>query len=132
MLSLAQDQIRRVTGAGVPVELLCIFGLPSIPCELYEFEPKDQSALKQVRYFQNPETNVFEPIWSDVLPLAFLQLDREDSRKYDEYVTTIVDNHLEKFAHRYYYDEDDDFLPRLLKLMIQLKPAQREEVRRGI
>jgi hypothetical protein len=55
-------------------------------------------------------------------------IEREDRQKYEKYLNMIVDNHMEQFAEVCYAGEKDDFMGRLLRLMVCYKPDRADEV----
>ena len=109
-----------------------IWSLPPIECEVYEFEPKTMELLHEYQWRMNLETGRKQRIEKACPPLAMAQIEHTDRQKYDRYLNTIVDNHLERFSEICFDGLQDDFQGRLLRLMIRLKPENKEEVSNGI
>jgi hypothetical protein len=115
------------SGTAIKLKFSCIWGLPPLELEVYEFEPRTSELLTKVEYFMS-RNNVREFVQTNSPPLGMVQIEDLDRQKYDRYLNRIVDNHLEKFADRAFKFEKDDFQGRLLKLMVNLRPEQKDEV----
>jgi hypothetical protein len=120
------EHIGRWSGSGIKLKFNCIWGLPPLELEVYEFEPRTMELLTKVEYITR--NNVGEFVESNSPPLGMVHIEDEDRQKYDRYLNKLVDNHLEKFADRAFKFEKDDFQGRLLKLMVRLRSDQKDEV----
>jgi hypothetical protein len=120
------EHIGRWSGSAIKLKFNCIWGLPPLELEVYEFEPRTMELLSKVEYFTR--NNVQEFVETNSPPLGMVHIEDEDRQKYDRYLNKLVDNHLDKFASRAFKFEKDDFQGRLLKLMVRLQPEQKDEV----
>jgi len=121
------QHIKRWSGVSIKLKFNVIWTLPALECEVYEFEPKTQELLRQFQYFVDPDTRRLSRVEKVSPPLAMVQIDHEDRRKYDKYVSMIVEKHLDKFAERLYDIESEDFPTRLYRLMVRFHPDNKEE-----
>jgi hypothetical protein len=125
------EHIGRWSGSAIKMKFNCIFGLPPLELEVYEFEPRTMELLTKIEYFMS-RSNVREFVTTNSPPLGMVHIEDADRQKYDKYLNRLVDNHLDKFADRAFKFEKDDFQGRLLKLMVRLQPEQKDEVCRLI
>jgi hypothetical protein len=105
-----------------------IWGLPPLECEVYEFEPKTQELLRQFQYCYDEVTGARHRIEKASPPLGMVQIEHSDRTRYEKYLEMIIDKYMEPFAERCYKDEKDDFMVRLLQLMVHYKPDKADEV----
>lgn len=104
-----------------------IWGIPPIEFELYEFEPKTTELLRQFQYSLDLQTGTRGWVEKNSPPLAMVSIENEDRDRYEQYLNRVVDKHGDKFVDRCFKYEKDDFQGRLLKLMQQLKPDNKEQ-----
>ena len=104
-------------------------GMPRIPVKVYEFAPRGKELLEQVQYQTDKNTQQRIPIKKESPPLGMVHINHNEEKKYDKYISEIVDNHLDAFADICWADDDNDFAPRLFKLMTRVKPKNDDEVR---
>jgi hypothetical protein len=123
------EHIHRWSGINIKLKFHVIWRLPPIECEVYEFEPKTRELLRDFQWFTNPETGRKQRVEKPSPPLAMVQIEHTDRQRYERYLNKIVDNYLEKFADICFDGVQDDFQGRLLRMMIRLKPDNKEEVR---
>lgn len=105
-----------------------IWGIPPIEFELYEFEPRTTELLRQFQYSLDLQTGTRGWVEKSSPPLAMVSIENEDRDRYEQYLNRVVDKHGDKFVDRCFKYEKDDFQGRLLKLMQQLKPDNKEQV----
>lgn len=122
------EHIKRWNSVSITIEFDVIWTLPSITCEVYEFEPKTRELLRQFQYIKDEHSDRRVRVEKQSPPLAMLAIEQADRHKYDRYLTMIVDRHLEEFAELVYDYQNDDFSVRLLRLMVRFKPDNKEEV----
>jgi len=127
--NFCNDHIKRWTSAVIRLEFNVIWTLPTITCEVYEFEPKTGELLRQFQYVKDPRSERRIRVEKASPPLAMLAIEQADRHKYDRYLSMIVDKYLEQFAELVYDYQSDDFSVRLLRLMVRFKPDNKEEVR---
>ena len=123
------QHIRRWSGVQMKLKFHVIWSLPPIECEVYEFEPRTQELLHEYEWRFNPQTGRKHRVDKACPPLAMVQIEHNDRQRYDRYLNKIVDNHLERFAEICFDKNSEEFQSRLLRLMVKLKPDNREEVR---
>jgi hypothetical protein len=65
-----------------------------------------------------------------VAPWSLKELTTDDTARFDKYFTALADNqeYMTKFPAWCYYEEPDDFLRRLLEIMVSYKPETKKEV----
>jgi hypothetical protein len=117
-----------VNDATYTIEILAIWTLPRMKCELYEFKPignpfGSHMALTNGKFqFSKPRC----------IPLALSQTTskniKQDLVPYEAYVQKLIDENLEKFAEICYAEMDDNFMDHLLKLLVKYKPRDDKEV----
>jgi hypothetical protein len=116
-------------GSAIKLKFICIFTLPPIECEVYEFEPRTTEILRKIEYFPGTTNGSRQFVETYSPPLAMVQIKDTDGAKYNRYLDGIVDNpnHLDKFASQASKFEKDDFQGRLFNLMVSLHPDQKDE-----
>jgi hypothetical protein len=122
------EHIGRWSGSAIKLKFTCIFKLPPIECEVYEFEPKTSELLSKIEYFPNTTNGPRQYVETHSPPIGMVHIEDADRTKYDKYLNMIVDKHLDKFADRLFKFEKDDFQSRMFKLMVSLHPEQKDEV----
>jgi hypothetical protein len=105
-----------------------IWGLPTLDIEVYEFNAKTDELLVQRQWFYNEKTRKNQCIEKVCPPLGMLHLNQNEVRKYDQYVQMLVDNHMNRFAQKCYASNLDDFMERLLLLLVKYEPDKPDEV----
>jgi hypothetical protein len=126
--SWCAQHIKRWGRTAIEIKMEFIWGLPPLECEVYEFEPKTNELLRQFQYCYNEETGGRDRIEKFSPPLGMVQIERADRNRYEKYLDMIVDKYMDQFAGRCYFDEKDDFMVRLLRLMVHYEPEKAEEV----
>lgn len=122
------EHIGRWSGSAIKLKFTCIFKLPPIECEVYEFEPKTAELLSRTEYFPNTTNGPREFVVTHSPPIGMVHIEDADRTKYDKYISMIVDKHLDKFADRVFKFEKDNFQSHIFKLMVGLRPGQKDEV----
>lgn len=126
--AFVEQHISRWRSTAIRIKLNMIWGIPPIEFELYEFEPKTNELLRQFQYSLNLQTGTRGWVEKNSPPLAMVSIENEDRDRYEEYLNRVVDKHLDKFVDRCFKYEKDEFQGRLLKLMQQLEPDNKEQV----
>jgi hypothetical protein len=105
-------------------------GAPPIECELYEFQPKGRELLTIRQGYHNSVTNKYDYIERYVPPLSLKDLTIDDIARFDKYFTALADNrkYMSAFPAYCYWEQPDDFLARLLQIMVDYKPQSKKEV----
>jgi hypothetical protein len=103
--------------------------MPRIPVKVYEFIPADNELLVQIQYKTDPVTNKRIPVRKQSPALGMVHINHNEEKKYDKYISDIVDNHILAFADLCWMEDDNDFQQKLLKLMIKLQPKNDDEAK---
>jgi hypothetical protein len=102
--------------------------MPRVPVKVYEFSPRGKTLLEQIQYQTCKKTRQRIALKKESPALGMVHINHNEEKKYDKYINDIVDNHLDAFADICWADDDNDFAPRLFKLMIRVKPKNDDEV----
>jgi hypothetical protein len=102
--------------------------MPRIPVKVYEFIPKGNDLLVQIQYVTDTQTKERYPVRKESPALGMVHINHNEEKKYDKYITEIVDNHLDAFGELCWAEEDNDFQQKLFKLMTRVKPKSDDEV----
>jgi hypothetical protein len=102
--------------------------MPRIPVKVYEFVPKGSELLVQIQYITDPRTNMRIAVKKQSPALGMVHINHNEEKTYDRYISEIVDNHLDAFGELCWAEDDNDFLPKLFKLMTRVKPKNEDEV----
>ncbi|KAF1815837.1 hypothetical protein P152DRAFT_390910 [Eremomyces bilateralis CBS 781.70] len=119
--------IRRFTGNTIRIKFTFIYGLPGLDHDVVEFEPKTNELLRQFQYIIDPATGRQDRVEKASPPLGITKFDNEDTKIWEKYLNDLVEHHLDGFAEICFEDEPNDFQFRLLKLMCNLKPEDKNE-----
>lgn len=103
--------------------------MPRIPVKVYEFVPKGDMLLSQIQYRTDPGTNKRIMFRRQSPPLGMVQIHYNEEKRYEQYVSDIVDNHLDAFGELCWMEDDNDFQPKLFRLMTRVKPKNEDEVK---
>lgn len=105
-------------------------GSPPIECQLYEFQPKDMELITQRQGAYDPKTGKTVYRQVKVAPWSFKELTAEDVARFDKYFTILAGNeaYMKAFPAYCFDEQSDDFLARLLKIMVDYKASTRKEV----
>ncbi|KAF9730478.1 hypothetical protein PMIN01_11347 [Paraphaeosphaeria minitans] len=103
--------------------------MPRMQVKVYEFQPCGEELLVQLQYQTNPQTQERYALRKRSPALAMVYLNHHDEKKYDKYLNDIVDNHLDAFGDICWAEDDNDFSPRLFKLMTRVKPKSDDEAK---
>lgn len=116
---------------GLVVNITVLWDLPPIPCKLYEFEPATAEICRKVTYIPNCDTGEFEESKTTVPTFALdeNEWESEESSKWDDIMTSYVENHFKKFAEGCYdFQGLDDFLGSILRILVEYEPDNADEV----
>jgi hypothetical protein len=116
-------------GKAFSLRLEPLWGLPTLHVDVYEFQASTDELLVQRQWYYNQETRKNECREKVSPPLGMVRLQQTDIRKYDQYVQMLVDQHMNRFAQKCYSNNLDDFMERMLLLLIKYDPEKTEEVR---
>ncbi|KAH7401763.1 hypothetical protein DE146DRAFT_440794 [Phaeosphaeria sp. MPI-PUGE-AT-0046c] len=101
--------------------------MPRIPVKVYEFMPNGNELLVQIQYVTDPKTHKRIAINKQSPALGMVHINHNEEKVYDRYISDIVDNHLDAFGKLCWMEDDNDFLPKLFKLMTRVKPKNDDE-----
>lgn len=102
--------------------------MPRMPVKVYEFSPRGEELLVQLQYQTHPVTQERYTLRKRSPALGMVHINHNEEKKYDKYLNDIVDNHLDAFGDICWAEDDNDFSPRLFKLMTRVKPKSDDEV----
>ena len=102
--------------------------MPKIPVKVYEFLPKGNELLVQLQYKTDPITHKRITMRKVSPALGMVHINLNEEKKYDKYITDIVDNHLGDFGDLCWKEDDNDFQEKLFRLMIRVNPKSDDEV----
>ncbi|KAF2624348.1 hypothetical protein BU25DRAFT_461211 [Macroventuria anomochaeta] len=103
--------------------------MPRIPVKVYEFVPKGDTLLKQLQYRTDPGSNKRVMYTKHSPPLGMVHINYNEEKKYENYVSDIVDNHLDAFGELCWMEDDNDFQQKLFRLMTRVKPKNDDEAK---
>lgn len=103
--------------------------MPRMPVKVYEFQPRGEELLVQLQYQTNPQTQERYTVRKRSPALGMVHINHNEEKKYDKYLNDIVDNHLDAFGDICWAEDDNDFSPRLFKLMTRVKPKSDDEAK---
>ena len=101
--------------------------MPRIPVKVYEFVPKGDTLLCQIQYRTDPGSNKRVMYRKQSPPLGMVHINYNEEKKYEKYVSDIVDNHLDAFGELCWMEDDNDFHQKLFRLMTRVKPKSEDE-----
>ena len=113
------------------VNITVLWNLPPIKCRLYEFEPATAAIRKKLMYLPNKETGEFDAVEMTVPTFALdeSEWDLEELSRWDDIMANYVEHHFETFAAGCYdFQGLDDFLGSVLRILVEYKPDNLEEV----
>lgn len=102
--------------------------MPRMQVKVYEFQPRGEELLVQLQYQTNPDTQERYTLRKRSPALGMVHINHNEEKKYDKYLSDIVDHHLDAFGDICWAEDDNDFSPRLFKLMTRVKPKSDDEV----
>jgi hypothetical protein len=103
--------------------------MPRIPIKVYEFVPRGDALLVQIQYKTDPATHKRIAVKKQSPALGMVHINHNEEKKYDKYITDIVDNHLDAFGELCWMEDDNDFQQKLFKLMTRVKPKSEDEAK---
>ncbi|KZM21594.1 hypothetical protein ST47_g7208 [Ascochyta rabiei] len=103
--------------------------MPRIPVKVYEFVPNGDKLLVQIQYRTDPGSNKRVMYRKQSPPLGMVHINHNEEKKYEKYVSDIVDNHLDAFGELCWMEDDNDFQQKLFRLMTRVKPKNDDEAK---
>lgn len=101
--------------------------MPRIPVKVYEFSPKGDTLVYQIQYRTDPGSNRRVAFRKQSPPLGMVHINYDEEKKYEKYVSDIVDHHLDAFGELCWKEDDNDFHQKLFRLMTRVKPKSEDE-----
>jgi hypothetical protein len=101
--------------------------MPRIPVKVYEFVPRGDALLVQIQYKTDSTTHKRVAIQKQSPALGMVRIDHNEEKKYDKYITDIVDSRLDTFGELCWMEDDNDFQQKLFRLMTRVKPKSDDE-----
>ncbi|CAO2648964.1 Nn.00g099130.m01.CDS01 [Neocucurbitaria sp. VM-36] len=103
--------------------------MPRIPVKVYEFVPRGNALLVQIQYKADPVTHKRVAVEKKSPALGMVHINHNEEKKYDKYISDIVDNHLDAFGELCWMEDDNDFQQKLFRLMTRVKPKCDDEAK---
>lgn len=103
--------------------------MPRIPVKVYEFVPKGDTLLMQLQYRTDPGSNKRVMYQKQSPPLGMVHINYNEEKKYEKYVSDIVENHLDAFGELCWMEDDNDFQQKLFRLMTRVQPKNDDEAK---
>ncbi|KAF2003422.1 hypothetical protein P154DRAFT_86290 [Amniculicola lignicola CBS 123094] len=103
--------------------------MPRIPVKVYEFIPRGSELLTQIQYITDPVTHERKPVRKVSPALGMVHINHNEEKKYDKYISDIVDNHLDAFGELCWMEDDNDFQQKLFRLMTRVKTKSDDEAK---
>jgi hypothetical protein len=116
---------------GLVVNITVLLDLPPIKCRLYEFEPATEIIQRKLAYIPNEKTGDFDTSETTVPTFALdeNEWESEESSRWDDIINDYVENHFDTFAEGCYdFQGLDDFLGSILRILVDYKPDNADEV----
>ncbi|KAI8935748.1 hypothetical protein NX059_007268 [Plenodomus lindquistii] len=104
-------------------------GMPRIPVKVYEFSPNGDTLTIQTQYITDPKTRQRIAVKKHSPALGMVQIDYNEEKRYDRYITDIVTHHLDAFGELCWKEDDNDFQQKLFKLMTRVKAKNDDEAK---
>ncbi|KAH7391836.1 hypothetical protein BKA66DRAFT_413171 [Pyrenochaeta sp. MPI-SDFR-AT-0127] len=104
-------------------------GMPRLAVKVYEFAPRGDALLEQIQYNMDPITHKRVGVKKRSPALGMVHINHNEEKKYDNYITDIVDNHLDSFGELCWEEADNDFQQKLFKLMTRVNPKSDDEAK---
>ncbi|KAF1914878.1 hypothetical protein BDU57DRAFT_520076 [Ampelomyces quisqualis] len=101
--------------------------MPRIAVKVYEFTPKGHELTTQIQYVTDPRTNKRIAVTKQSPALGMVHINHNEEKTYDKYISDIVDHHLDDFGDLCWKEDNNDFLPKLFKLMARVTPKNEDE-----
>ncbi|KAF2280899.1 uncharacterized protein EI97DRAFT_12568 [Westerdykella ornata] len=103
--------------------------MPRMPVKVYEFIPNGKELLVQWQYETDPVTHKRVAVKKESPALGMVQVNRDEEKKYDKYVSDIVDGHLDAFGELCWMEDDNDFQQKLYRLMSRVEMRNEDEAK---
>ena len=103
--------------------------MPRMAVKVYEFIPRGDELLVQIQYQMDPVTHARIPIKKQSPALGMVHINHNEEKKYDKYISEIVDHHLDAFGEICWMEDDNDFQQKLFKLMTRINPKSDDEAK---
>lgn len=105
------------------------YHMPRIPVKVYEFLPKGTALLEQIQYRVDPKTSQTIMVKKRSPALGLVHINHGEEKKYDKYISDIVENHIDAFGELCWMDADNDFQQKLFRMMTRVRPNSDDEAR---
>ncbi|KAF2854828.1 hypothetical protein T440DRAFT_387250 [Plenodomus tracheiphilus IPT5] len=103
--------------------------MPRIPVKVYEFLPRGNALVVQIQYNTDKATHQRVAVKKSSPALGMVHINYNEEKKYDKYITDIVDYHLDAFGELCWKEDDNDFQQKLFKLMTRVKAKNDDEAK---
>jgi hypothetical protein len=124
LTEFVRNHINRWCDTEITVDMTCGGKtMPRISVQVYEFLSRGDELLVQIQYFGEGKL-----VKKRSPALGMKHIDYKEMERYDKYISEIVDNYLDDFGVLCWKEDNNDFLPKLFKLMTRVKPENDDEV----
>lgn len=104
--------------------------MPRIAVKVYEFLANDNELLFQIQYKKDPNNGDKRmAVVKASPPLGMVHINVNEEKRFDKYISDIVDNHIDAFGALCWLEDDNDFQEKLFHLITRVKPKTDDEVR---
>ncbi|KAF2016039.1 hypothetical protein BU24DRAFT_347388 [Aaosphaeria arxii CBS 175.79] len=103
--------------------------MPRIPVKVYEFLPKGNELLVLIQYRTDTTTNKRIKVKKRSPALGMVHINHNEEKRYGQYISNIVDNHIDAFGELCWMEDDNDFQQKLFRLMSRLQPRGEDEAK---
>jgi hypothetical protein len=103
--------------------------MPYFSVMVHEFEPSNSNALARIHYVSDSGLKEMTPISTKSTALGIVNLEHRYQKICDDYISEIVDKHLDNFSGLCWREDSEDFLPKIFRLMMSVPRKNKEEVK---
>lgn len=128
LVRFASDHILQWYAREITLWMTCSRGMPFMAVKVYEFLPHRKELRVQIQYRTDSTTRQRISVKRESPALGMKRIIHDEQKTYDDYVSAIVDHHLDTFANVCWADDDDDFAPQLFRLTMSVRSKAQDEV----
>ncbi|KAH7132034.1 hypothetical protein B0J11DRAFT_214640 [Dendryphion nanum] len=101
--------------------------MPRITVKVYEFLPNGNELLEQIQYKTDPITHKRIAMTKKSPALGMVHINHNEEKRYDKYITEIVEHHIDAFGNLCWMEDDNDFQKKLFRLISRVQMKSEEE-----
>lgn len=104
--------------------------MPRIDVKVFEFAANDNELLFQIQYKKDPNNSDKRmAVVKASPPLGMVHINANEEKRFDKYVSDIVDHHIDAFGAICWVEDDNDFQENLFRLITRVKPKTDDEAK---